>query len=63
MNLVVVEKDLFSFYSLGEHVITVRSPDMTREDVEFYRQNLDVLVAEANMAALTDISLQLELDF
>ena len=65
MNLVVIQKDIYSFYSEGEHVISVQSHNMEREDVEFYRQNLDILVAEANMAALADVdpNPQLEFDF
>lgn len=63
MNLVVIEGTKHSFYSMGQHVISVNSPDMGREDIEFYRQNLDILVEEAMLSTLADVDPQLELEF
>lgn len=68
MNLAVVEGDVYSFYNSGEHVISVASKNMSPYDLEYYRQNLDVLVEDARLAALAaladeHIPEQLELDF
>lgn len=61
-NLVVIKGDIYSFFEEYDHVITVQSQNMQADDIEFYRQNLDILVAEATQAQEYQAE-QLELEF